>query len=384
MAARTVPFFTESFEGQIDDLLRRICLDLQLDDSRYKLADTSYRAVAKYLDSHSFVTSLRPSMYPQGSMQLNTTTKPLVGDEYDLDFVCEFGCSIWYFGRPVEALDLVERTLRANAIYDPMVERLNRCIRLNYQHQFHMDILPACHDPENGGTCILVPDRKLGDWTPSNPKGFASWFEQRGRQLALDSLMEKAEPIPTQEVVEAKATLKLCVQLLKRRRDVRYKNLPELAPISIILTTLAGEIYRGEQSISRAVGNALTGICAKIQSSYPRRLVVRNPKNSDEDLSERWETKPGMYREFVDYTKEFEAQWKSMLQTRGIDKIAKILENLFGEQLAKKVVESQTRDIESLRSKNALGIRKESGIITAVLGGSVVPIRPNTFFGDAE
>jgi len=40
MAVAAAPFFTESFESQIDDLLLRICVELQLDETRYKLAES--------------------------------------------------------------------------------------------------------------------------------------------------------------------------------------------------------------------------------------------------------------------------------------------------------------------------------------------------------
>src|SRR5437763_464870 len=96
-------------------------------------------------------------------------------------------------------LNLIERRLKDNEIYRHMVQRMNRCIRLNYEHQFHMDILPACRDPKNGGTCLLVPDRKLEDWKASNPKGYAAWFDSKAHQLLVGQLLEKAEPIPDQE-----------------------------------------------------------------------------------------------------------------------------------------------------------------------------------------
>ena len=224
MATAAITRFTESFEAQIDDLLMRMCVELQLDASRYTLAETSYHAVGEWLEGQSLVAYLKPAIYPQGSMLLNTTVKPLLGDEYDLDFVCELICGTASFRDAVDALNLIERALRANRVYDSMVERKNRCVRLNYAHSFHMDILPACKDQRNGGTCILVPDRRLHAWTPSNPKGFASWFDARGRQTMRRILLDKAAPLPVQQTADTKAPLTLCVQLWKRWRDVFYKN----------------------------------------------------------------------------------------------------------------------------------------------------------------
>jgi Second Messenger Oligonucleotide or Dinucleotide Synthetase domain len=230
--------FTESLEAQIDDLLMRICVELQLDDTRYQLAATNYKGVANWLESQNLVARLQPEIYPQGSMLLETTVRPLIGEEYDLDFVCQFICSPTYFSNPIKALDLIEDTLRISDVYKPMVERMNRCIRLNYVRKFHLDILPACKDAANGGTCIVVPDRKLKEWVASNPKGYAGWFDERARQIVIRRLLERAAPLPDPKPAHAKLPLRLCVQLFKRWRDIHYGDTP-LAPISIVLTTLA-------------------------------------------------------------------------------------------------------------------------------------------------
>jgi hypothetical protein len=383
MAIAPAPLFTESSEAQIDDLLMRICVELQLDETRYKLAEAKYQAVGTWLETQTLVARLRPSIYPQGSMPLGTTVKPLSGDEYDLDFVCEFVCGITSFRSPIDALDLVERALRANALYAPMVQRMNRCIRLNYAHNFHLDILPACKDPQNGGSCILVPDRRLREWTPSNPKGFVAWFESSSRQMLSRTLLERAAPLPAQQAAERKPPLKLCVQLWKRWRDNRYKNNPDLAPVSVVITALAGLTYRGGQSVSTALGNILGETAKAARTSHPR-LYVLNPSNRGEDLSERWDSKPGAYREFVSGAIEFEAEWKELSRLRGIDKITRSLERLFGEDIAKQVVEKQTRDIEARRARNELAVKKTSGIIAGLAGTSVERILPNTFYGEEK
>jgi hypothetical protein len=314
-------------------------------------------------------------------MLLDTTVKPLQGDEYDLDFVCELICGTVFFQTPGAALDLVERALRASGIYGPMVERKNRCIRLNYAKKFHIDILPACRDPRRGGTCILVPDHQLGGWTASNPKGFGVWFNDSCRKTVVGTMMDKAAPIPIQQPADRKPPLKLCVQLWKRWRDIHYKASPESAPISIVLTTIAGALYRGDQSISGALGSILDGTATLVKTSRDR-IVVSNPKNPDEDLSEKWGTEPAKYRSFVEGVHEFDVQLKALVQLRGLDKIARALERLFGEEIAKRSIENQTRDIEASRARSELGVTKLSGILTASVGKSVQSVPLNTFYGE--
>ena len=82
--------FTETPQTYIDDLLFRICVELQLDETRRKLAEASYRSVGALLESQPAIAALRPTIYAQGSIRLDTTVKPLAGDEFDLDVVCEF------------------------------------------------------------------------------------------------------------------------------------------------------------------------------------------------------------------------------------------------------------------------------------------------------
>lgn len=192
---------------------------------------------------------------------------------------------------------------------------------------------------------------------------------------------DKAEPLPPQEPVNDKPILKVCVQLMKRHRDIVYKDNSDVAPISILITTLAAQCYAGEASVARAFENILAGIDDRIRTSQPR-LIVLNPQNPAEDLSERWGTNPGLYREFTRFIREFRTNWATLLATYGIHRVAGQLEGMFGDELAKSVVEKQTKDIEAIRSRQGLGVMKKTGIVTAAASGSAVPIRPNTFHGE--
>jgi Second Messenger Oligonucleotide or Dinucleotide Synthetase domain len=382
MSTATSPFLIETFETQLDDLLFGICVELQLDEARYQLADSHYQAVNRWLEAPgSVIARYKPLVYPQGSMRLNTTVQPLEGDEYDLDFVCEFTCDANAFRNPGEALSLLARRLEQHDVYRARMEVKNRCVRLNYEHEFHMDILPACRDVVAGGTCLMVPDREAQCWKPSNPKGYASWFEDRASVRGTPrGILAKADPIPDQEAAEEKSPLKLDVQLLKRWRDVRYRSNCELAPISIVLTTLAAGFYRGETSISAALGNSLDGISRAVSVAWPR-LIVPNPSNLKEDLSERWDSDPNAYRAFVHGITEFNAQWTELRSARGIQRVAGRLERLFGERVARKVIEKQARDVEAARARNDLGASRATGALTGIAANSV-PVHRNTFYGE--
>jgi hypothetical protein len=127
---------------------------------------------------------------------------------------------------------------------------------------------------------------------------------------------------------------------------------------------------------------AVSGIEARIRLSHPGRLIVLNPQNLAEDLSERWGTNPQLYAEFTKFIRELWDKWTLMFAPRGIPKLTQQLESFFGEDLAKTVIRKQTQDMEAARNRQTLGILKNSGIVTGAATGSTVAIRPHTFYGE--
>lgn len=367
--------------GWLDDILIRICIALQLTPTQYEDAKTHYHAVAKWLAAESSpLATLSQEIFPQGSLRIGTTVKPWWQEEYDLDLVLRL--DLWNEVDPVLLLNVVEQRLRGHGTYAPMVERKNRCIRLNFAKQFHLDILPARPDARLGGTHVLVPDRAARCWKESNPKGYASWFEERGAQMSQLSLLEKrarVQPLPIPEEALDKNALQLAVQLLKRWRDIYFSGAPELAPISIVLTTLAGKCYSGEPHPLLA----LRSIACRINRSIPAlgRLKVDNPANPFEDLSERWDNEPEAYRAFVGAMQDLERRIIDLESSRGIADGAKKLESLFGERVAKEAVVRQARALEEVRRSSSLGVTR-AGAVTAMPSMISTPVRTNTFYGD--
>ena len=54
----------------------------------------------------------------------------------------------------------------------------DRCCRIDYAGEFHMDIIPACPEVGVEPNRILIPDRRLEQMLPSCPKLYAAWFEE--------------------------------------------------------------------------------------------------------------------------------------------------------------------------------------------------------------
>jgi len=365
----------------LDDLLVRICAALQITSTQHQLAEDRYGTIGKWLEAPgSPLAPFGPVIYPQGSLRIGTTVKPIGHQEYDLDLVCEFRKLDWRRLRnPVVLLEAVETRLRAHQTYRAMLERKKRCLRVCYTNDFHLDILPACPDPDSGRECIVVPDRALRDWMPSNPNGYATWFEARAASV-LTEVSKRVEPLPAQEPLELKAPLKRVVQLLKRWRDLAYRANPDLAPVSIVLTTLAASYYRGEDSPARALSGILD---ATVESLPPEgyRLEVRNPTNEKEDFGERWDAQPGAYQAFVTGITAFRTGWRALLGVRGLHLVTAGLSQLFGEDVAKSAVRGHTEAIEKARSSRQLGVQRGTGAMISGASPGAVPVKRNTFHG---
>ena len=263
-----------------------------------------------------------------------------------------------------------------------MVERKKRCIRLNYANEFHVDILPAHPASQTSNTNIKVPDRKVKDWKDSNPKGYSAWFNKQSYQYEL--LLEKRadiKPLPHDENIERKPPLKRAVQLIKRYRDVYFEDELDSAPISIVLTTLAGQLYKGQASVFEAITAILAGILSVLPTDG-ERLTVLNPTNENEDLSERWEDHPELYKSFVSFIRDFKQKWDRLNELRGIHEIAEELKVMFGENVINETLEEQAEYMEKARETNTLGVAGAGLLVATTKEVNVVAMRKNTFYGE--
>lgn len=368
----------------LDFLLFDVCENLQLSATQHQKAEDRYHAIANVIDSaNSPFAHLGANIYSQGSMRLRTTVKP-IHTPHDLDLVCEFEIS-HEIVNSMGLLDNMFTLFKDHGVYGGMVSKKNRCVRIEYKDEFWLDILPACRDEKNGGTCIQVPDRDLHCWKASNPIAYADWFKSASRRIIVklsasrrDLIVEaEVELLPALQTTDEKTILQLVVQLLKRWRDVNYAN-SEYPPISIVLTTLAAELYHGEQSISVALLEVLNGIVAKMDRAHAqgRRLQVLNPVHPEEDFSERWKSCPGAYLAFNDGIRTFLSSWREVCDAGGNP--AKLAKDIFG-QVVDEALLRDARNMQADRANSLLGVTSNGRIVPAA--AAVVPMIRNTNHG---
>jgi Second Messenger Oligonucleotide or Dinucleotide Synthetase domain len=367
-----------AFTEANDPILEGICRKLQLSKTQYQQAVKHYESVGNWLEEAGLpLTLLR--VYPQGSLPMGTTNKPLSHDEYDLDSVCELNID-WRVVQPDDLVNVVASGLSQHEDYKKRLTILPRCIRLTYAHQFHLDIVPACRNADVGEGQIRLSDGN-GGWKDSNSKKFIDWFNDKADLYKSfgRATFDFAEPLPAQESLEEKAPLKCAVQLIKRSRDVYFRTQPDLSPASIVLSALCAQSYQGKSSVFDTVADCLGAIKTKILEVKPRRIIVINPVNEVyEDLGEKWNNSQN-YSEFTKWIYFFQEQWHELRDTKGIHNITRMLENLFGEQPTQEAIADFCEKMQQSRSDGLLRVAPATGLLTTSQKNILIP--KNTFYG---
>ena len=371
----------EKRETQIDNLLNEMAKEVQLDETRYKRMTASYEAIKKWIESdEKFFRPYKYEVYPHGSVRIFTTVKPIGKDEFDLDIVIHFKDNKMLHN-PLKIYTELKRRLNENETYRKILEAKSRVLRLNYAGDFHMDLMSGIQDSPFDENKIRVPDRELGDWVSSNPRGYAGWFIAKAN-LAEASLLEKAlraEKIQTDDF-NNKKPLQRAVQLIKRYRDIYFDEDGSYKTRSIILTTIAGQLYSGEESIFETIDNIITKI--QLEFRLPQRLKILNPVNAEEDFTDKWDEEPKYYEAFKKFVAHLYTEWQKLKEENGVIEESKIFKGLFGDKLIENIQLRESGVIEEIRKKGALGVNRDTGIISSSINSKNNYIKNNTFFGE--
>lgn len=294
----------------INSIYEYILEEISISETMLNKAIKSYEAVGKWLGECD--PDLDVKIMPQGSVNLGTVIKPISDeDDYDIDLVC-----LLKNGRELSAKEIktiVGNRLKENSMYSRMLdEEGKRCWTLRYD-EFHMDILPAVPmrieyiEPDNTGIRLThrIADGVYTD-KYSDPAKYKLWFEDRMKTVLLESKQSFAvrnqveiDDVPTYLV---KTPLQKAIQLLKRHRDTMFVDDKEnLAPISIIISTLAAEAYRNENNVFEAVSGILDRMGSYILKDKNGRYIIKNPVMEAENFADKWSSEPSKAEAFFNW-----------------------------------------------------------------------------------
>lgn len=431
-------------EQQLDDIFQHVAEAMDISPTDYKRAIDSYSAVGNWLhDGYQQncyePSAIEPDIYLQGSMRLGTVVRPIwEGKEvdFDVDLVCELQAKK-QITSPGKIKKQVGDRLDDHGIYKTKLdEEGKRCWTLNYAKSegigFHIDVLPCIPDPNIGAsitekylntdrkytqTTIAISDKVKDEygWNTSNPRGFAEWFKDKNSTYTQyaskqkQQIFEKAINIDTQkhifdsvdEVPDplVHTPLQRAIQILKRHRDMRFTDNPEIKPISMIITRLAAELYQGETSIFSTLVNIVRKLSdysgyvenryfkldeSKVQADLIQRTHdgkwdVPNPVNPGENFADRWHEDAHIRAKmFFKWVRWVEEDLDKLLESKNVDEMANELKKIFGEE---NMTNAMKKYGEGLKSKRISGTLKMSAG-TGMLGNTGnISVKGHTFYG---
>ncbi len=359
---------------QLNDIYERIVENIDISNDMFDTAEREYTQLGNWIDQETPKYSI--SVYPQGSFALGTVIKPIDDqDDYDLDLVCEFAR---YYGFSAEELkwSVVKPLLLKYRKTRGKLENKRRCWHVEYENvpHFHMDIVPAV----NRNTYIDITnhdeDSDTYDYIGSNPKGYIDWFNdqkaERRRIIYENYCKENRELITCSADVEKikeyhlKTPLQKAIQILKRHRDIMFKDdTKHRKPISIIITTIAADLYKNEDNIVDTLANILSNTENYINSRKKgSEYHIDNPTYTGDDVenfAEKWNEHPERATAFFEWLNKakhdlIDTRINNLLRTRLAENFSQALgatttRRVFNE-IAKEeraAIENQSKRIDS-------------------------------------
>ena len=352
----------------LERLLVKIAEKIDIPESRFLQAKERYEAVGKWLQrSESIIAKFNPEVYTQGSFRLGTVIKPISGEEYDIDLVCELNLTKKILTQK-KLKDFIGYEIHKYAKANNMAnlpEEGKRCWTLNYANgaQFHMDILPSI--PDGKEFELLLESKSIknqwaihaiaitdntntnyqiisDDWPRSNPKGYSEWFKERMRSqydnqriILAEAYRNRVEDVPEYKI---KTTLQRAIQILKRHRDIMFTDDQDNKPISIIITTLAAHAYKNEDSLLATLQNIVNEIPKHIEKREDG-YWVSNPVNPLENFADKWNDYPKRQENFFKWLSKVHSDLSSALGQNNVSDIGEQLKELFGAAILNEVMQ---------------------------------------------
>lgn len=374
---------------ELENYFEAIAKNLNISETMRKKAVTSYEAVGNWISDG--LDSYDIKIMPQGSFNLGTVIKPVTDtDDYDIDLVCLIKENKNLSAEQVKKI--IGTRLKENGTYkDKLDKEGKRCWTLNYE-EFHMDILPCVpeHYPfdkkKNSG--IKITNKEINDeynFKGSDPFKYHDWFiwQTKKTKGLTKCFSEEIRAADIDKVPEYNklTILQKSIQLLKRHRDILYRNNSKNSPISIIITTLASEAYSGEESIFESLSTILNNMdehIEKINGIYK----IQNPVEPKENFADKWNSEPQKVVEFFRWLKSAKKGFlEDPMNIMGVDEISSQMSQYLGENLVQKSFRDVAEQRKVLREDGELYI---TGLYNTFSqrNGTFVKVENHTFYGN--
>ena len=384
-------------KDQLNDLYERTAKAIDISDELFDAADEEYNKLGKWIDKET--PEYKITIYPQGSFALGTVIKPFdESEDYDLDLVCEFKQPYGLTPRELKN-EVVKPLLEDYRNVKGEIQEKRRCWHVEYEDfpQFHMDIVPAV----NRTSYIDITDHDeeidFYEYIGSNPSAYAEWFKSRKakRRTALveQYCTEHRNLVTCQADIEQlkeynfKTPLQKAIQILKRHRNIMFlKDENNCLPVSIIISTIAAELYNNEDNIVDTLVNILGKAEAYILShKVGTKYHVDNPcytGGDTENFADKWNEYPERAAAFFNWIRKAKMD---LIDQRlyGLIRV-QMAENIklaLGEKTGTRVFSDMAKEEEQAILAQQAKVNTATGVISS---SGTVPVQLNHNHGEVS
>lgn len=394
---------------ELNKLFLVVAENLDITETQFNNLKRSYNAVGKHLEEDPTFLNYHPVVTPQGSLRLGTIIQPITEDgdiDVDLVYRLESKHPNW---TQKDIKQMVGQRLKDHGIYCKMLDKEGRrCWTLLYRQnsedakeRYHMDILPCVVDPMFNANmekyrtksfslvklddiAIRITDNKepsynsstyIYNWLKSNPDGYAMWFAERCKNYTEKRECITEDIMPIGKYVKNKTVLQRIVQILKRHRDIMFKD-DEDKPISIIITTLAAKAYKGEDSLLEGLVSVISSMEKHLTNDQYGNYEVRNPANPEENFADKWSTHPKRKENFFKWLEQLKYDVNSIIHATG-QQLRINVGRSFGDRFSQELFNMQTEQHKNSALSGDIKVAA-TGTLSSI--GKTLNAR-NTFYG---
>lgn len=295
---------------------------VNLDESRLALLDTRVGNIVACVKADPVLKDLYVEHIPQGSWPHKTIISPLPNKEFDADFLLRLTpVDGW---EPQDYLKQTRAVFRRSFVYKDTVRKKNRCVRIGYVNDCHVDVVPHLVLPD--GRQVIV-DYSKNAYEDTNPAGFTAWMKEK------DGL--------------ANGHLRRTIRLIKYLRD--YKG--TFSAPSVILTTLLGARVQSWDAdtlysdLPTSFVRLLTDLDSWL-SLYPLMPSLEDPSCTGTYFNHRWTE--DKYSNFTKWIKYYAAKANAALTEQDKDSSVALWREIFGDAFDKSTAPAAASEAASL------------------------------------
>lgn len=388
--------------ARADGLLMDVARRAQLPPSKHIEAIEHFDGLSVHVDrAESPLGGKVIMIYPSGSFSIHCAIYSKIRSvQHDVDVVVELDLPgdtdpAWMLDKLYDAI----KGEPGSKYHSYTIEKNSRCVTVTYPDGVTVDLMPVTRIPNGPERSALLfhhkPESGEKYRKEVNPKGFTNYFNAnissseafakqywQRKMLVEGLLVEKAEtqPMPDHVPIEEKSPRVLAIQLIKRFRDVQYRQEGRRSrrlkkPPSVVIAAMALDVGPMSDSLATEVKAVARHFAKAIRDADAAglRFQVMNPAHLADEFTDRWPE-----------DRETQRLWQRDLErlARAIDTLGnssfdpaeanELLEELFGEALAEYAIEKHFAGQSEIAKRNKLGIGP-SGSIGATVAAIASP-----------